>query len=240
MTKKQKDTTVEVLGGFRLTFYLLLARAFSREPDAEVLKNMGQISGTLMKAWRALGLASNPDIEAGRELLKTFFSSFREDADHTARDLASEYALLLLGVGPDTVSPCESVYRSTSGLLYQSTLAEVQQAYREIGMAKSDLYQEPDDHIAVELTYMAKLCELTQESAHGDSERVIRTLKLQHDFLDAHLSQWVPLFSQRLITVAQPGFYRAMAHLLKGYTGVEKGLIEVMIRGITGESQTGN
>ena len=174
MTKKQSDTSIEVLGGFRLAFYLLLSRAFSREPNKAVLKNMEQISGTLMDVWETLGLPSDPDIEAGRELLKTFFSRLKDDdADTMAQGLAREYASLFLGVGAVTVSPCESVYRSTSGLLYQSALFEVQQSYREIGMAKSDLYQEPDDHIAVELSYMARLCELTQEAVDAEREQAL-------------------------------------------------------------------
>jgi putative dimethyl sulfoxide reductase chaperone len=234
VTKKQRDTTIEVLAGFRLAFYLLLSRAFSRELNKAVLKNMEQISGTLMDVWETLGLPPDPDIDAGRAILKGFFSRLNgDDADKVCQSLAREYASLFLGVGPVTVPLCESVYRSASGLLYQSTLFQVEQSYREIGMAKSDLYQEPDDHIAVELSYMARLCETVQEGADGDRERVMRTLKLQQDFLDAHLSQWVPLFAQRVIMGAPADFYRAMAHLLKGYTGIDKGLIEVMTEGIT-------
>jgi TorA maturation chaperone TorD len=174
-------------------------------------------------------LPTDPDIEVGRTLLKTFFSGLKDDdADNMAQGLAREYASLFLGVGPVTVSPCESVYRSTSGLLYQSTLFDVQQSYREIGMAKSDLYQEPDDHMAVELSYMARLCEMTQEAAGIESEQALRCLRLQQDFLDAHLLLWVPLFSQRLIAASPPGFYRAMAHLLEGYIGIDSRLIDSM------------
>jgi putative dimethyl sulfoxide reductase chaperone len=262
VTKKEIATSTEVLGGFRVAFYLLLSRAFSREPNAAVLKNMEQISGTLMEVWSILQLPSDPDIEAGRDLLKAFFSGLNDDADKVVQGLAREYASLFLGVGPETIPPCESVYRSTSGLLYQSTLFEVQQSYRKIGMVKSDLYQEPDDHIAVELSYMARLCEMkypaasdreskagqqrensfgvssgvstcgatTQEGAGVQRGQALAFLKLQQDFLDGHLLQWVPLFSQRLIAAAPSGFYRAMAHLLKGYMGIDNGLIEEMIR----------
>jgi TorA maturation chaperone TorD len=230
LTKKEIDTSINVLGEFRLAFYLLLSRAFSRELNKAVLEDMEQISGTLMEAWKLLGLPSDPDVKEGRVLLKAFFLGLGDDVDSTAQGLAREYASLFLGVGPVTISPCESVYRSASGLLYQSTLLEVQQSYNEIGMAKSDLYQEPDDHIAIELSYMARLCEMTQEAAKTEKEKAVRSLELQRDFLDAHILQWVPLFSQRLIAAAPSGFYRAMAHLLKGYTGIDKSLIESITR----------
>jgi TorA maturation chaperone TorD len=71
---------------------------------------------------------------------------------------------------------------------------------------------------------------MTQEAADVESERALRYFGLQQDFLDAHLLQWVPLFSQRLIAAAPSGFYRAMAHLLKSYVGIDNRLIEEMIR----------
>ena len=240
MTKKKSDTAVEVLGGFRLAFYLFLSRAFSREPDKAVLKNMEQILNTLMEVWKTLGLPSDPDIEAGRDFLKTFFLEFHKDPNNAVHGLAREYASLFLGTGSDTVSPCESAHRSTTGLLYQSALFEVQKAYREIDMAKSDVYQEPDDHIAVELSYMARLCEMMQESAITVKEQALHSLMLQQDFLDAHLLQWVPSFSRHLIAVARPGLYRAMAHLLKGYMEIDNSLVELMRREITDESQAGS
>ena len=61
-------------------------------------------------------------------------------------------------------------------------------------MAKNDQYHEPDNHIAVELMYMAKLCEMTGEEVKSDKERNLRYLGLQREFLETHLSQWVSFF----------------------------------------------
>ena len=229
MTRKGTDALSDGLGRFRAAFYLLLSRAFSREPDWETLNGVEQVSGGLMEAWELMEIPSDPDVQAGKILLRTFFSGLRQsNLDGVIEQLAREYASLFLGVGPKTVSLCESVYRSASGLLYQSPLLEVQQSYRETGMAKSDRYHEPDDHIAVELSYMARLCEMTQEAARAEREQALRYLRLQQAFLEAHLLRWIPLFSQHLIAAASSGFYRAMAHLLKGYIGIDSGLIDSM------------
>jgi len=231
--KKGADVPFGVLVRFRGAFYLLLSRAFSREPDRETLDGLERVSGGLMEAWEMMGLPSHPDVQAGKVLLRTFFSGLHQgDADLMTEQLAREYASLFLGVGPKTVSLCESVYRSTSGLLYQPVLFEVRQSYREAGMAKSGHYHEPDDHIAVELGYMARLCEMTKEAAEADKEQALPLLGLQQAFLEAHLLPWVSLFARHLIAAAPSGFYRAMAHLLKGYIGIDSGLIQSITQGL--------
>jgi len=228
-TATPSDILCDVLGPFRTSFYLLLSRAFSREPNQKMLNGVEHVSAGLMDAWELMGLPSDPDVEASKALLKTFFSELRQrDLDGVIEQLARDYASLFLGVGPKTVSLCESVYRSASGLLYQSSLFEVQQSYSETGMTKSDQYHEPEDHIAVELSYMARLCELTQEAVKAGREQALNYLRLQRLFLEDHLVRWIPLFSQQLIAASPPGFYRAMAHLLKGYIGIDNRLVDSM------------
>lgn len=210
---------------------MLLSRAFSRELDQDTVKGMEQVSKSLMEIWEILQIPSSPDVQAGKTLLESFFAELgQESADEEVERLAAEYASLFLGVGSKTVSPCESVYRSNSGMLYQSALFEVQQIYSEVGMAKSDQYGEPDDHIAVELMYMARLCEMTQEADKTEAGQAHRYLSLQQKFLQDHLLPWVLHFSQDLIDAAPPGFYKAVAYLLKGYTQIDSSMIELMVQ----------
>lgn len=231
MTKQRNDSWASFLCRFREAFYLLLSRAFSREPDKEMLKNTQQVATALFDAWELMELPA-PDIQEGKQLLERFFKDLsQKDTTEVIQELAREYASLFLGVGPKSVSLCESVYRSKLGLLCQSTLFEVQEAYREIGMAKNDEYREPDDHIAVELSYMARLCAMTREATEQkqtEGMQAIRYLALQKRFLEGHLLQWVPRLSQDLIGATSGGFYRAMAHLLRGFVGIDNTLIESM------------
>ena len=230
MTGKGPGSLTVALGRFRGAFYLFLSRAFSRELDRDILEGMEQVSATLMEAWEPMNMPSDSDVQAGKTLLKEFFTGFRQHPDGMIRDLAAEYASLFLGMGPKTVSPCESVYRSGSGLLYQSSLFEVRRLYNGIGMAKNDQYHEPDDHIAVELMYMATLCEMTGETLKSDKKRSLHYLSLQQEFLKTHLAPWVPVFSQKLMAAAGSAFYRAVAHLARGYIGIDPGLVEMLVR----------
>ena len=241
MTAAKTDSLTEALGQFRLAFYLLLSRAFSREPDTDTLKGMEQVSAVLMEALELMEIPSDPDVQASKNLLKEFWPEFRHHPDRVVEDLSREYASLFLGVGSKTVSPCESVYRSGAGLLYQSTLFEVQQLYGGIGMEKSEQYHEPDDHIAVELMYMAKLCGMTGEAVNTDNKSGLRYLGLQQQFLETHLTQWVSVFSQSLIAATDSPFYRAVALLLKGFVGIDHGLVELLIQELSldDESESG-
>lgn len=233
MLTEETSVAAAALSPFRATFYLLLARGFSQELDRDALKSMEKVSRALVEASDLLELPAQTDFKAGRELLASFFDQSRqEDDERVVEDLARCFASLFLGVGPKTVSPCESVYRSDAPLLCQSTHFEVKQAYQEIGMAKNTRFREPDDHIAVELSYMATLCELTQEAAGEDRELPVRYLKLQRDFLDTHLLPWVDAFSRELLEATGSPFYQAMAHLLKGYLQVDNQLIASMMHGL--------
>ncbi len=230
MTEESRSAAA-ALSRFRATFYLLLSRTFSQELDKESLMGLNTVSAALIEASDLLEISRQPDFQIGKELLGTFFARVRKEGDEeVVKELARCYASLFLGVGPKTVSPCESIYRGGSALLFQSSHFEVQQAYREIGMAKNESFREPDDHIAVELSYMARLCELTQEAVDGDPERSVHYLRLQRDFLEKHLLPWIPEFSKDLLDATPSQFYGAMAHLLNGYIHVDNGLVDSMIQ----------
>lgn len=238
MTGKSQEERDTALGRFRGACYLLLSRTFSRELDADALKGMEEVSGSLLDAWELMEMPADPDVQTGKALLDAFFSELlRESLDTVVERLATQYAVLFLGVGPRTISPCESVHRSESGTLYQPTVFEVMRSYGEIGMAKDDEYHEPDDHIAVELMFMARLCEMMQEA--GERGQALHYLSLQQEFLQQHLVLWVGRFSDELIAAAPAGFYRAMGYLLKGYVRIDSTLIGSMIRklNVTGGSK---
>ena len=230
---EESNATAAVLNQLRASFYLLFSRSFSRELDRDTLKSMDKASETLIEAFDLLEISLEKDFQTGRKLLRTFFEQIRhEDEKGVITDLARCYASLFLGVGSKTVSPCESIYRSDARRLFQSSHFEVQRAYQEIGMIKNEQYREPDDHIAVELSYMARLCGLTQEALGESPERSAHYLRLQRDFMEKHLLPWVPDFSRHLLEATDSPFYRAMAYLLNGYIKADNQLIESMIQDI--------
>ena len=230
MANEENAGAVAALSHFRAAFYLLLSRAFSKELSGDVLSGMVRMLDDLMEVSDSMEIPQQEDIQIGVSLLDDYFTQIRNgDHEDALRDLAMDYASLFLGIGQRTISPCESVYRSAAGLLFQAAQLEVRKAYEKIGMAKSDQFPEPDDHLALELTFMAELCNRTQDAIERDREWACYYLGLQREFLEMHLLPWVPDFSQDLMDAARTSFYRAMAYLLRGGIRIDNQLIERMM-----------
>ena len=78
-----------------------------------------------------------------------------------------------------------------------------------------DFGHEPDDHIGLELDFMHKLCEMTQEKAeNADEAGLVEILKGQKVFLDEHLLRWVSDWTKDVVESAETDFYKGMAQLL--------------------------
>jgi TorA maturation chaperone TorD len=60
----------------------------------------------------------------------------------------------------------------------------------KLGVRKVDEYREPEDHIAVELQFMAYLCRRTIEALNdgGRLDEVKKYLEAQRDFINNHLA----------------------------------------------------
>lgn len=67
-------------------------------------------------------------------------------------------------VGKVLAPPWGSVYMSEERLVFQKETLEVRNWYREFGLAAENLYREPDDHIALELGFLAHLAKLEYEA----------------------------------------------------------------------------
>ena len=159
--------------------------------------------------------------QASRELLE-FTSQVRvmteDERGILLKGLAVEYASLFLGVGPKHVYLAESVYLSEEHMLYQAPYHEILRVYKSLGFAKDEDFREPDDHVAVEFQFMAMLCHWTaQNMEKHEIENALTYLNLQREFLEDHLTKWVPQLCNKLDDATTRGFYKALAHLTLGF-----------------------
>ena len=118
-------------------------------------------------------------------------------------------------MGPRTAQkafPYESVYTSEGGLMMQEAYAEVLHVYRNAGFAKNPGFKEPEDHLAVELAFMALLCGRAVEALRaGDEAGAERQLRAQREFLCDHLLNWIDRFTADVRKAAEDGFYFDLA-----------------------------
>lgn len=215
----------------RIALYSFLSRAFRKEVDDQFLQMIRAMSDTIRI------LASQQEEEefsqASSELAK--FSRQVEEASGKARDdllidLAAEYAGLFLNAGPKPVFLVESVYLTQDHLLYGKPYFAVLDAYRVLGFDKVKDFKEPEDHVAVELEFMAHLCNFALRALEeANLEYAKGYLKNQEEFLTDHLSKWVPELAHGLKETSSTTFYRAMAYLLNGFIRMEKELFPHLI-----------
>lgn len=131
-----------------------------------------------------------------------------EDADAVRRD----HNLLFVGPGPLAAAPYESVQRGEERLLFDEQTLEVRAWYARYGLAAPRLNREPDDHVGLELEFLARLAQLALDRPE-DAARV--TIDLG-DFLAGHVAAWVPGLADLVVTRAETGFHRGVARLLAG------------------------
>jgi TorA maturation chaperone TorD len=205
---------------FREMFYLFLSRSFSREADKIFLQSLFEVSNSLQESFKDVEESS---LSQGRELLKNFCKEIRGvDEEVVLDDLARHYAFLFLGVGSENVALCESAYRNERGLLFQNAYFDIMETYREVGLGKREDFPEPEDHLSVELAYMAHLSRWIISSIEtGKEEEVEKYHHYQRNFLKDHLLPWIPPFARGLSEISPSAFYKALAYLLEGYIKID-------------------
>ena len=114
---------------------------------------------------------------------------------------------------------------------------DVRAIYRAAGLEKDENLHIGDDHIALELEYMAEVARQAAEAARGGEalggQLAGGRLALQAAFLDSHLLNWVPRFSDAMERHAQTDFYRGLAHFLTGYLEDDRALLGELAAGET-------
>lgn len=206
----------------RCSMYSFLARIYRLEADEELLAQMA-----------AMDLSVDvdvPQIRQGYEMLRSYLAN---RGATTLTDLAVDYARVFLGAGQgekDGAYPYESVYTSPERLVMQEARDQVLDLYRKEGLEPSEAMIEPEDHLSLELEFMACLSKRTAEALEaGDHERALRDLQKQQEFLEKHLLSWVPAFCQDVQRFAHEGFYQAVALITAGYLALERELIGDLI-----------
>lgn len=150
--------------------------------------------------------SGNKKIVDGLALLSGAARSLAEDG--TLAAYREDYDRLFVGPEHLPAPPWESVYRSEERLVFNRPTLQVRARYRKEGLAVEHPGT-PDDHIGLELLFMALLAE---RRAEGD----IGAGLAQREFLECHLLKWAQSFCSDLFVVAATDLYRGLALLTDG------------------------
>jgi TorA maturation chaperone TorD len=118
----------------------------------------------------------------------------------------SDYVRLFIGPGKPLSPPWGSVYLSVDGLLFTEETLYVRKFYESNGRIVKEKHREPDDHIGLELEFLAYLSEL------GKTETALK-------FTEKYIVPWVFKWNADVQKHAKTGFYKALGNMTAG--GVE-------------------
>jgi anaerobic sulfite reductase subunit A len=107
---------------------------------------------------------------------------------------------------------------------------QVFDAYLEEGLTKSSDFKEPEDHIALELHFMAHLCRKAIISLNnGKQQDILKYLNVQKTFLVGQLLKWAPKLAEDITKNANTLFYKALGKVTKGFLNMEERVIDKSI-----------
>jgi len=210
----------------RKAIYAFLTTIYAKELAKQFLLDLAAKKDFFQR------LAEDPETEGtemveGFKSIAEFASSLKEEnLDHVHLELAAEYAGLFLGVRQVPPHPSESAYMSADHLIMQKPRDDVMMLYRIMGFEKAREFTEPEDHIALELQFMANLCEKTTEAIKTRNQtNAKKYLEVQRDFLNEHLMKWVPPLVADILKGGRQEFYKAVAKVTKGFVEMDKEVV---------------
>jgi len=121
--------------------------------------------------------------------------------------------------GPNHVLACpyESVYLSDEHLTFEQQTLDVRAFYNRFGVEAPWVGKQPDDHIGLELSFIAHLCVLGLDAIEAsDTDAETAMIASIGDFLEQHLLRWVEDCLDRVVEHATTDFYRGLGHLTRG------------------------
>ncbi|MFQ5965781.1 MAG: molecular chaperone [Candidatus Scalinduaceae bacterium] len=211
------DETTE----YRSNSYGFLSIVYLQEPTREFIKSLREsnILDVLNKSGLHFDEQTTNDV-----------------SDKFLNDLVLEYTRLFIGPGKH-ISPYESVYRDNEDALWTETTVEVKNFIESLGLEYSYDWSGLPDHIGVELELMQRLtCREKEAWSQEDKETAIRCLEFEKKFIDEHLSQWVPIFCDKVTKESRVTFYGEMAELTKQFIDFDSKLIDKNLAIITTQS----
>ena len=190
--------------------YHFLGRCFYETPRGEWLAALAR--DRLFEAWPFP--SRNDRTATGLSLL----AAFCEGWDQTRLGaLEWDFNRLFVGPGEMLAPPWESVHRSRTKLTFQEPTLQVRELYRRFGVEAPAVHREPDDHLGLELAFVATLSDLAAvAAARDDAGRLATCFQTQKDFLQDHLLAWAPSCLGLVEEHAETDYYRGAARLALG------------------------
>lgn len=227
-----KNSLIRCLKG-REAIYCFLGRIYEKEINEQLIKNYLAHKESFIKYKSITDVDAN--IKEGFEELHNYLNRLNgRELTEVILELAVDYANLFLGLkhireGKGILYPLESVY--TASDMHSDKIDQIHEMYLKAGLIRSCEFKEPEDHVALQLYFMAYLCKMAaKHTENGNLQDLLKNLKTQKTFLDEHLFKWIPKLAVDVIENADTDFYKAIGKITKGLLTMERTVINELIK----------
>ncbi|MGB3714837.1 MAG: molecular chaperone TorD family protein, partial [Candidatus Promineifilaceae bacterium] len=140
-----------------------------------------------------------------------------EMSDEVFHALKADYTRLFIGPGQVLAPPWESVFVKEGRMIFQEVTLQVRDWYRRYDLQTVKLYEEPDDHIGLELTFLAHLAGLGLAALKKqDDVEFAAVVEAQRGFLSEHVLRWTPIWCDQVGVYCRTDFFRGIALVVRG------------------------
>jgi len=224
----QQNEAVAILLANRHYLYRLFQRIIGVEPQLEVLK-----VATSEHTKEALELLFQE--EAGLfakhfQLLEEIGAALATQPEELLDKLKDEYTYLFIGPNKLPAPPWESVYLTKERVLFQESTLNVRRAYLKYSFLPANYPHEADDHLGLELDFMAILSQKAEEHFEKDQiEEMKAVLEDQKAFLQEHLLLWIDDFANDIQKSKTQHFYPLMADLVRHFVKIDAQCVDEIL-----------
>lgn len=216
-----------VLLAARAAVYRTIQNLLGNEPSIDFLT---QLAGDTAREVLAIFGQAEVEYSAALEELYAVLCNGLESADQFQAKLENSFTRLFVGPGNVEAAPWEPLYLGKENTLFQPSTLEVRRAYVAQGFIPRQYPNVADDHIALELDFMAALAERSEAAfLEKDNQGAAECLVASKDFLEQHLLVWVPAFVKALRAAKYSYFYQEVGNLLEVFLPIDQHALDELI-----------
>lgn len=204
----------------RTYMYTLFHKVFGGEPTTELLELLG---GSTVAEVFAVFSEDGDVLEKCSSYLRDHFGTDGGEDETLLEQCVNEYIAVVYGFPNPTALPSESFYCSSDHSQLSEVTLAVRDCYRSFGLLPVRYPRIPDDHLALEMDFMAGLSERTATLfVERDWKGLVGLLQSQAAFLDKHLNAWLPDFACDMRKRKQAYLYPQLAQAAEAFVALDR------------------
>lgn len=193
------------MDGYNLAFSFF-SKVLTAAPEKSLLIEITK--NKLMHNWPLKPKHENA--KTGLTILRSYFT----DPDPHMNEAVQQDYFLLFEQSPPRCRPWESVWRDEAKLLFDEKTFQVREWYTRFGLRAPSYNREPDDHLGLELGFLAYLLDLAKEE--DDQIKFHELMEGIGTFLQNHPMSWGPECLLEISREAQTDFFKGIGLLAAG------------------------